>query len=66
MFSTWKWNSTSSTQVIKGIDDVLDAILDPQTVKMELLAHEERSSFMNEYSRYRTYIVPSYTSPLTA
>jgi len=41
------------TQVIENIGGVLDAILDMCTQNMHLLTHEERSSFMDEYRRYR-------------
>lgn len=57
MFSIFKRNpivpTQNPTQVIENIDGVLDAILDMCTVNMHLLTHEERSSFMDEYRRYR-------------
>lgn len=65
MFFTLKSKSPSPTKVIQDIDDVLEAILKLCTDNMELLADEERSSFMDGFSRYYTYIAPSYTPLLT-
>ncbi|KAJ8596556.1 hypothetical protein M405DRAFT_805114 [Rhizopogon salebrosus TDB-379] len=50
MFSIWKRNSASPTQVIGDIDGVLDAILTLCTDNFTLLTQAERSSFMNAYS----------------
>ena len=64
-FSTPKKQVIPKEQVIADIDHTLDAILDLCTANTDLLTHDERSSFLDEYTRYRVYILLHYTLHLT-